>query len=140
ATVGLDVPEHLGRLLFEAVGEAGGRRAVLGGDIGREPTRLPAEPEVGRALAEQGDLAVAMLRDSDEAELLQVVAHARTLARGRGELDELETVDAHRVLEGGDLHPEVGALGLGLGSHGGNSVIGAGRAAAALANGTNPWL
>jgi hypothetical protein len=39
---------------------------------------------------------------------VQVVAHRGALALRRGELDELEAVDAHRVLERGDLHAEVG--------------------------------
>ena len=43
----------------------------------------------------------------------EVVVEQRALAFRRGELDELEPVDAHRVLEGGDLHAEVG-----LGVHG----------------------
>src|SRR5690606_22227260 len=43
----------------------------------------------------------------------QVLAHARALAGRRGEFNELEPVDPHRVLESGDLHAEVG-----LGAHG----------------------
>ena len=45
--------------------------------------------------------------------LAEVVVQQLALAGRRGELDELEAVDAHRVLEGGDLHAEVG-----LGVHG----------------------
>src|SRR5690606_380534 len=107
----------VGRRLAEADREAAGRGAVLGGEVGRERTRLLVEQEGDGALAEQGDGARAVLRGGGEAQLLEVVAHARALAGRRGEFDELERVDSHRVLEGGDLHAEV-RLGLGLGAHG----------------------
>src|SRR5690606_24407680 len=116
------------RLLLEADREAGGRRPVLGGEVGGEGVGLLIEQEVDRALAEQGDRALAVLRHRGEAELLQVLAHAWALALRRGELDELEAVDSHRGLESGDFHAEVG-----LGAHGvlleGSLVATRGRAA-----------
>jgi hypothetical protein len=53
-----------------------------------------------------------------ETHLAEVIVQQVALALGRGEFDELEAVDAHRVLEGRDLHAEVGALGLRLCAHG----------------------
>ena len=64
-----------------------------------------------------------VVQDGAEAHLAEVVVQQRALALRRGELDELETVDAHRIFEGDDLHAEIG-LGVwagrgGLGAHGG---------------------
>src|SRR5690606_27998250 len=93
--------------LAEADGEAAGRRAVLGGEARGERSGFLVEQEVDRALAVQGDVARLVLRHGGEAEVLQVGAHRVALALRRGELDELETVDPHRVLEGGDGHSKV---------------------------------
>src|SRR5690606_22112889 len=56
-----------------------------------------------------------------EAHAREVVVHGLALPFGRRELDELEAVDAHRVLERGDGHAQVRALarGLRLRAHGG---------------------
>src|SRR5690606_16242548 len=93
--------------LAEADGETAGRRTVFGREARREGIRLLVEQEVDRTLAVQGDVARLVLRHSGEAEVLQVAAHGVALAFRRGELDEFETVDPHRVLEGGDGHSEV---------------------------------
>src|SRR5690606_24064725 len=88
------------------------------GEVGGEGLRILVEQEVDRALAEQGDRPGAVPRHGGEAELAQVVGHGLALPGRRGELDELEAVDAHRVLEGGGLHAQVRGVGLGLRVHG----------------------
>jgi len=72
-------------------------RAVLGGEIGRQAVRLAIDDEVDRALAKERDVLRAVARDLGEAEQRE---HALERARRRrGELDELESHQAHRVVE-----------------------------------------
>jgi hypothetical protein len=111
------VPDRLGAVLerllahprgglLEADREPARARAVPGGEVGRERAGLFVDEEVALALAIQRDVLRAMLGDRGEPEFReQRVQHLRI---GRRELDELETVDTHRVLERGDLHAEVG--------------------------------
>ena len=86
---------------------------MLRGEVGRERIRLLVDEEVDAVLAVDGDRARAMLQDRAETHALEQRMQFGGLAGRRRELDELEPVDAHRVLEGGDLHAEVG-----LGVHG----------------------
>src|SRR5690606_42044660 len=101
------VRQHVGGGLAEADGETARRRTMFGREARSERFRLLVEQEVDRALAVQGDVARLVLRHGGEAEVLQVGAHRVALALRRSELVELETVDPHRVLEGGDGHSKV---------------------------------
>ena len=110
--------EHLLGRLAEADREAAGARAVLGREIGRERIGLLVDEEVAVALAVQRDLAPAVTGDRGEAEIAE--QRVQQLRIGRGEFDELEAVDPHRVLERGDLDAGIGYGRMGLGVHDGS--------------------
>src|SRR3546814_19956912 len=110
----------LGGRLVEADREAAGGRAVLLREVGGERVRVFVEQEVHPALAVDRDRPGLVAQHRAEAHSGEVVVHGLALPFGRGELDELEAVDAHRVLERGDGHAQVRALaGLRLRAHGG---------------------
>src|SRR3546814_7816806 len=110
----------LGGRLAEADREAAGRRAVLPREVGRERIRILVEQEVHPSLAVDRDRPALVAQHGGEAHAGEIVVHGLALALGRGELDEFEAVDAHRVLERGDGHAQVRALaGLRLRTHGG---------------------
>ncbi len=72
-------------------------RAVLLGEVRGVAAGLVVDDEVDPALAEQGDVLGPVAGDDDEPEPFE---HLLELAaRRRGELDELEAVEAERVVE-----------------------------------------
>ncbi len=91
--------------------EAAGAGSVGLGEIGGEGIRILVHEEVHAALAVQRQRAAAMARHRRETHALEQRLQQRRV--GRGELDEFKPVDAHRILELGRLHAEIG-----LGAHG----------------------
>ena len=76
-------------------GHAAGAGAVLLGEVGSVALRLCVEDEIDAALAPQRDVLGSVLRHLGEAEHFE---HRFQYARlRRGELDEFEAVEAHRV-------------------------------------------
>ena len=114
AAVAQHLVEHLAGRLPETDREAARARAVRLGEIGGERIRILVDQEVDAALAIHRDRPRLVAQRRGEAHLAEVVVQQLALPLRRGEFDELEAVDAHRVLERGDGHAEVGALGLGL--------------------------
>jgi len=108
-----DLGLHLGGRLAEADRETAGAGAVGGGEVGGEGIGILVDEEIHAALAVDGDRAGPVAQHGSEAHAAEVVVQGRGAIGRRGEFDELEPVDSHRVLEGGDLHAEVG-----LGAHG----------------------
>src|SRR3546814_322535 len=104
AAVGQHLVADLGGRLAEADREAAGRRAVLPREVGRERIRILVEQEVHPSLAVDRDRPALVAQHGGEAHAGEIVVNGLALALGRGELDEFEAVDAHRVLERGDGH------------------------------------
>src|SRR5690606_13681469 len=105
-TVGEGRGQHVGGRLREADREAARAGAVLRGEIGRERIGFLVDQEIAFALPVYRDPLRRVPRDRAETGFHeQVVQQARVR---RGELDELEAVDSHRVLKRGDLHAEIG--------------------------------
>jgi hypothetical protein len=92
---------------------------MLGGEFGGEGVRLLVDQEVHPALAVDGDRARLVAQHRGKAHLAEVVVQFAAAAGRGGEFHELETIDAHRVLEGRDLHARIGCVryGMGLGVH-----------------------
>src|SRR5690606_33955830 len=103
----------LGRRLLEADREAAGTRAVPGGGSGGERTGIPVEQENPATLPSGRDRARPEPQPGAATHPPAPLTQLAGAPRRGGELDELETVDPHRVLERGDLHAKVG-----LGVHG----------------------
>ena len=83
--------------ILHAKRQRAGARPVLGGEVAGQAARLAVDDEVDVALAVQHDVLAAVAGDQAEAQLLeQRLQHVR---RGRGEFDELESHQAHRVVE-----------------------------------------
>src|SRR3546814_8804622 len=90
--------------------EAASRLAMLFREVGGERIRILVEQEVHPALAIDRDRPALVAQHRAEAHAGEVVVHGLALALGRGELDELEAVDAHRGPERGDGHAQARAL------------------------------
>ncbi len=117
-TVAQGQGQHLGRRLAEADGEATGTGTVLGGEVGGEGVGLLVHKKVDAALTVDGNSTLPVAEDGREPHVLEVVVQLGSLPRRCGELDELKTIDTHRVFKGGDLHAQVGRVGCGWGIHG----------------------
>jgi len=83
--------------VLHAEREAAGRRAVFGREVRGQAARLAVDDEVDPALAVQQHVLGAVARHQREAQHLEV--RLDHVGRGRGELHELEALQAHRVVE-----------------------------------------
>ena len=101
--------------------EAAGARPVFGSEARGERVGILVDQEGAIALAVSTDRAGLVPRHLGEAHAPEIVMQVLRLARRRGEFDEFEAVDAHRVVERGRLHAKIG-----LSAHGGNPRLGAG--------------
>src|SRR5690606_8665582 len=90
---------------------------VLRGEARGERIRILVDEEGAIALPVGVDGAGPVARDLDETQLAEVVVQVAELLLRGGVFDEFEAVDAHRVLESGDLHAKIG-----LCAHGGSSL------------------
>src|SRR5690606_19707264 len=95
--------------LLDPDGEAAGAGTVLFGEARGIGVRILVEQEGAVALPVGADRTATVAGDLGEAQLAEVVVELAGLASGGGELDELEAVDAHGVLESGDRHARSGA-------------------------------
>src|SRR5690606_441988 len=75
--------------------------------------RLLVDKEVDAALTVYRNSTLPVSQYGGESHVPEVVVQPVSLPGRCGELDELEAVDAHRVLEGGDLHARIGRAGCG---------------------------
>jgi len=96
--------------LGHADGEAARGRAMLAREFAGERIRIFVDQEGAVALAIVVDRPRLVPRHLDETEVAEQLVQFRRL--GRGEFDELEAVDAHRVLENHRRH--AGWLGMRL--------------------------
>jgi len=99
--------KHVGGRLLEADRETAGAGAVRLGEIGGEGIGIFVDQEVHAVLAVDGDRPRLVHEHGGEAHPLEHVVQLAGAPGWRGKLDELETVDTHRVLERGDLHAKI---------------------------------
>src|SRR6185437_14619851 len=81
------------------------------GKIGGKGIGILVDEEIYPALSVHCDLAVLVLAHRSEAHQAEQLTQLVRAAGGGSEFDELETVDALRVFERGDMHTGVWLLG-----------------------------
>ncbi|MNV15426.1 hypothetical protein D3C71_1061530 [compost metagenome] len=112
--------QYLSGRLLEADGEAAGAGAVLGSEVCGEGVRLLVDEKVDAALTVDGNSTLPVAKYRSESHVSEVRVQLGGLPGRCCELDELKTINTHRVFEGGDLHTQVGCVGcrVGFGVHG----------------------